>query len=79
MEIKKLFIDGKWTEGSSGKTFKSINPSNGEVLAEIAEASIDDVRAAIAAAKKSFYKTREWRDMDSQTRGDMLFKIADAI
>ena len=79
MEIKKLFIDGKWTEGSSGKTFKSINPSNGEVLAEIAEASIEDVRAAVAAAKKSFYKTREWRDMDSQTRGDMLLKIADAI
>ena len=79
MEVKKLFIDGKWTEGSTGKTFKSINPANGEVLAEIAEASIDDVRKAVAAAKKSFYQTREWRDMDSQTRGDMLLKIADAI
>lgn len=30
-------------------------------------------------AKKSFYVTREWRDMDSQTRGDFLLKIADAI
>lgn len=79
MEIKKLFIDGEWTEGSEKKTFQSINPSNGEVLAEICEASVEDVRKAVAAAKKSFYETREWRDMDSQTRGDMLLKIADAI
>ena len=52
MEVKKLFIDGQWTEGSSGKTFKSINPSNGEVLAEIAEASVDDVRDAGFAKDK---------------------------
>ena len=79
MEIKKMYIDGEWVEGSEGKTFKSINPSNGEVIAEIAEASVEDARRAIAAAKKSFYETREWRDMDSQARGDMILKIADAI
>ena len=53
MEIKKMYIDGEWVEGSEGKTFKSINPSNGEVIAEIAEASVEDARRAIAAAKKS--------------------------
>ena len=79
MITKKLFIDGAWVDGSEGKTFKSINPATGEVIAEIAEASIEDARRAIAAAKKSFYETREWRDMDSQARGDMLLKIADAI
>lgn len=30
MEIKKLYIDGAWVEGSEGKTFSSINPANGE-------------------------------------------------
>ena len=79
MMTKKLFIDGAWVDGSEGKTFKSINPATGEVIAEVAEATVDDARRAIAAAKKSFYETREWRDMDSQTRGDMLLKIADAI
>ena len=54
MMTKKLFIDGAWVDGSEGKTFKSINPATGEVIAEIAEATIDDARAAIAAAKKSF-------------------------
>lgn len=79
MELKKMYIDGEWVEGSEGKTFQSINPATGEVIAEIAEASVEDARKAIAAAKKSFYETREWRDMDSQARGDMILKIADAI
>lgn len=79
MEVKKMYIDGCWTEGSEGKTMESINPANGEVLAHFAVAAIEDVRRAVAAAKKSFYETREWRDMDSQTRGDILLKIADAI
>lgn len=79
MEAKKMYIDGQWSEGSSGKTFDVINPANGEVFAKVFESSLDDTRKAIAAAKKSFYVTREWRDMDSQTRGDFLLKIADAI
>ncbi len=52
MEVKKMFIDGEWVESSSGKTFKSINPSNGETLAEITEGTVEDVRKAVAAAKK---------------------------
>ena len=79
MEIKKLYIDGEWVTGSGGKTFQSTNPATGEVLAEIAEASIEDARRAIAAARKSFYETREWRDMDSQARGDIILKIADKL
>jgi betaine-aldehyde dehydrogenase len=79
MEKKKMYIDGEWTEGTSGKTFTSINPATGEPLADICESSIDDARAAVAAAKKSFYETREWRDMDSQARGDVILKIADLM
>ena len=79
MEPKKMYIDGVWTEGTSGKTYFSINPANGQVLAEICESSIEDARAAVAAAKKSFYVTRQWRDMDSQARGDIILKIADGI
>ncbi|MFI3226895.1 MAG: aldehyde dehydrogenase family protein, partial [Clostridia bacterium] len=79
MEAKKMYIDGKWTEGSSGKTIKVINPANGEKIAEVCESSLADAEAAIAAAKKSFYVTREWRDLDSQSRGNILLKIADKI
>lgn len=79
MEVKKMYIDGQWVAGSGNKTRNSINPADGSVLAAVAEAEIADVRRAVAAAKRSFYQTRQWRDMDSQTRGDMLLKIADAI
>lgn len=74
-----MFIDGSWVEGSTKKTTPTFNPSNGEILAMVTEGTVDDVRTAVAAAKKSFYVTREWRDLDSQSRSDMLFKIADAI
>lgn len=79
MEAKKFYIDGKWVEGSQKKTLDVINPANGSVIAKIYESSVEDTRNAIAAAKKSFYKSREWRDMDSQVRGDMLLKIADLM
>ncbi|SFR64683.1 aldehyde dehydrogenase family protein [Anaeromicropila populeti] len=79
MEIKKMFIDGEWTEGTSGKTIAVVNPANGETFAQVCESSLMDTQKAILAAKRSFYETREWRDMDSQQRGDMLLKIADLI
>ena len=34
-----LYIDGKWVKPSSGKYFKTINPANEEVLAEVAHAN----------------------------------------
>jgi len=79
MEIKKFYIDGKWVEGSQKRTLDVINPANGSVIVKIYESSVEDTRNAIAAAKKSFYKTREWRDMDSQARGDMILKIAELM
>ncbi len=79
MEIRKMYIGGEWTEGTSGKIIDVINPATGEVFDRVWESSIADTRRAIAAAKKSFYVTREWRDMDSQKRGDVLLKIADKI
>lgn len=79
MDIKKMYIDGEWVEGTDKKTFDVINPATGELITKVYESSVEDTRMAIAAAKKSFYETREWRDMDSQTRGDILLKIADKI
>ena len=79
MEAKKMYIDGEWVTGSQEKTFDVINPATGEVIDKVYESSVEDTRLAIAAAKRSFYETREWRDMDSQTRGDIILKIADLI
>ncbi len=74
-----MFINGEWVESVSGKSAETINPSNGEVLALVTEGDKEDVCRAVEAARKSFYITREWRDMDSQTRGDILLRIADEM
>lgn len=33
---KRMLIDGKWVEAASGKTFETVNPATGEVLASAA-------------------------------------------
>ena len=46
----KLLINGRWVDSTSGKTFSTINPSTGEVIAQVAEADAPDVDKAVAAA-----------------------------
>ncbi len=77
MAAKKLLINGKWVDAASGKTFESINPATGEVLAHIAEAGESDVNAAVAAARKAFDTT--WGATKPAERQRLLLKLADLI
>ena len=75
---KKLFIGGRWVDSASGKTFDSINPATGEVLARVAEAGAEDVDRAVAAARKSF-ESGVWRDLPPAERAKALWKVGDMI
>ena len=79
METKQVFMNGQWVTGTSGKTIAVMNPATGEQVFAVTECSVEDAKQAIAAAKESFYVTREWRDMDSQTKANILLKIADTM
>ena len=79
MKICRNYINGEWTDALSGKLEETTNPANGEALAKMVVSGAADVDKAVAAAKESFYKDRTWRDMDSQTRGDFILKIADLM
>ncbi len=68
-----LFIDGNWVDGSA-HSFKSVSPATEEVLAEISEASDDDVDAAVKAARRAF--TRVWAPMSGVERAKYLYRIA---
>ncbi len=46
----QLFIDGEWRDASDGATFEVIDPSTGELIAHVADASADDVRAMVDGA-----------------------------
>lgn len=79
MDKKKVYIDGAWVDGTSGRTLDIINPATGEVFAQVEECGKEDVEKAIKGARESFYVTREWRDMDSQARGNVMLRIAGLI
>src|SRR5262245_30664839 len=79
VEIKpgKLLINGEWVDGS--KTFETLNPATGEVLAEIVEATPADVDRAVASARAAFADSSAWRRMSSSERGRLLWKLADLM
>ena len=74
---KRLFIDGRWAEAASGKTFDSVNPSTGEVLASIAEGDSEDIDRAVEAARRAF--NGPWRKFKPFDRQNLLLKLADLV
>ncbi|MCC2279436.1 aldehyde dehydrogenase family protein [Streptomyces sp. ET3-23] len=71
-----LFVDGEFREASDGKVFKTLSPSTEEVLSEVAQASAEDVDAAVKAARKAFEK---WSALPGSERAKYLFRIARII
>lgn len=72
---KQLFINGEFVSSSTNKTFQTLNPANNEVLAEVHEASDEDVEKAVHAAKEAF-ENGPWSTMTPLERGDLIYKLA---
>ncbi len=75
----KILIGNKWVDSVSGKTFETINPATGEVIAKVAEADAADVDLAVKAARKAFHSKSPWRKMSAAERGKLLNRLADLI
>ena len=74
---KKLLIGGEWVDAASGRTFPAVNPSTGEVIAELAEGDAADADRAVAAARAAF--EGPWRRLKPRDRQDILWALADAV
>ena len=74
----KMLIDGKWLDSSSGRTFETINPATGDVIAHVAEGEKPDIDKAVAAARRAFDKG-PWRKMNARERGKLLYRLADLV
>jgi aldehyde dehydrogenase (NAD+) len=72
----QIFVDGAFRDGR-GEAIKTINPADEEPLAEITEASAQDVDDAVRAARRAF--EGPWSKMTGAQRGKYLFRIARAI
>jgi aldehyde dehydrogenase (NAD+) len=74
---KRLYIDGKWTDATSGATFESINPSTGKPIARLADGSAVDVDRAVEAARRAF--EGPWKSFKPNQRQNALLKLADLL
>ncbi|NRF25110.1 betaine-aldehyde dehydrogenase [Vibrio coralliilyticus] len=71
MDMKSLYIDGSACNATSGESFITYNPANGEPLATIGQASPQDLERAIESAKQGF---KVWSAMAPIERSRILLK-----
>ena len=67
------FINGAWQKPSAGEYFETTDPSTGEVLANVAQGTTEDVHAAVAAARNAF---ETWHALTPHARARYLYAIA---
>jgi acyl-CoA reductase-like NAD-dependent aldehyde dehydrogenase len=72
------FIDGSYAESRSGRTFETINPATGKVLATVAFGEQEDVDRAVDAAWRAFV-SGAWRFAAPASRAACLRRLASLL
>ncbi|MCX6144106.1 MAG: aldehyde dehydrogenase family protein [Ignavibacteriales bacterium] len=71
------YIDGRWVDALSGKTFENRNPANwDEVIGTFPLSSKVEVDQAVKAARRAF---ESWRLVPAPKRGDIMKKVGDIL
>jgi aldehyde dehydrogenase (NAD+) len=74
----KLYINGQWRSASDGKTRPTISPITETAIADIPEASEQDVEDAILAARRAF-DDGAWAKMTGHERQKILTRVSELI
>ena len=74
----KFHIGGEWVANSSNKTFQTLDPGSGQVLAEVCAGDKSDVDSAVETAKTAFRKSG-WATMPVNERCAILQRLADLV
>lgn len=72
----KLWINGRWADGARRMAIE--NPANGQKIAEVVDASREEVHQAVQAAHTAFYDGR-WSKLTPAERSVALWKLADLL
>ncbi|TXL56560.1 NAD-dependent succinate-semialdehyde dehydrogenase [Aeromicrobium terrae] len=72
----QLFIGGAWRDAEGGATFPVHDPSTGEVLVEVADASVADGTAALDAAVAA---QADWAATPPRDRGEILRSAFESV
>ncbi|CAD5110067.1 betaine-aldehyde dehydrogenase [Zestomonas carbonaria] len=75
-EEQKLYIGGRYVDASGGATFETINPANGEVLANVQRAAREDVERAVASAVEG---QKVWAAMTAMQRSRILRRAVEIL
>ncbi|GAA1687959.1 aldehyde dehydrogenase family protein [Microbacterium sediminicola] len=73
-----FFLAGSWVDAGDRATRPVIDPATGETLTTVADATVADVDAAVAAAQEA-YTDRRWSGMAPLDRARILNRVADLI
>jgi len=68
----KAFVSGEWVSATSDKTISIKNPARGDVIAEVPDLSIPEIRAAIHTAQIA---QKEWAKYTGKERATIIRKI----
>jgi aminobutyraldehyde dehydrogenase len=71
----QLLINGQFVAGA-GQAENIVNPSTGELICTVAEASLEQIEQAVSSASTAF---KTWKKTTPRDRASMLLKLADAI
>ncbi|KAG9484216.1 hypothetical protein GDO78_009891 [Eleutherodactylus coqui] len=74
----QLFINGQFVDAEGGKTYDTINPTDGNAICKVALAQVSDIDKAVAAAKEAF-ENGEWGKMNARDRGRLIYRLADLM
>lgn len=76
-EVFKNYINGKWVDAKSGKTFENRNPANwDDLIGVFPKSGPEDVEEAVKAARKAY---QSWRLVPPPKRADIIKKAADLL
>jgi aldehyde dehydrogenase (NAD+) len=73
----KLFIDGQWVDSAWGETRASVNPADGQTIAEVAEGGVEDINRAVSAARDAL--AGDYRLLKPVERQRILLTLADLL
>ncbi|XP_022527544.2 mitochondrial 10-formyltetrahydrofolate dehydrogenase [Astyanax mexicanus] len=74
----QCFINGVFEDAENGKTYETVNPTDGSVICKVSFASVGDVDRAVVAAKEAF-ENGPWGKMNPRDRGRLLYRLADLM
>ena len=74
--VRRMYIDGKWTDAGDGRTLGVINPATEEIISDVAYGNRADARRALEAAHRAM---PAWMKQSSWDRAKILRKTADLM